>query len=42
MNLRKIPRTNEELPVIGIGTWKTFDVASDRGRRPLADVIRHF
>jgi diketogulonate reductase-like aldo/keto reductase len=39
---RKIPSTNDELPVIGIGTWRTLDVASDRARRPLAEVIRHF
>ncbi len=28
MITRKIPRTNEELPVIGMGTWKTFDPSS--------------
>jgi len=32
----------EQLPVIGLGTWKTFDVASDRARRPLAEVARRF
>jgi diketogulonate reductase-like aldo/keto reductase len=26
MNTRPIPRTGEELPVIGLGTWQTFDV----------------
>lgn len=32
----------EQLPRIGLGTWKTFDVASDRARRPLANVVRRF
>ena len=32
----------KEIPVIGMGTWKTFDVASDRARRPLAEVMRRF
>lgn len=37
MNTRPIPRTGEHLPVIGMGTWQTFDVA---GAPPaLADVI---
>ena len=42
MEQRKIPKTNEDLPVIGLGTWRTFDVASDRARRPLAEVARRF
>lgn len=37
MNTRPIPRTGEQLPVIGMGTWQTFDVT---GTPPaLADVI---
>lgn len=31
MHTRKIPSTGEALPVIGLGTWQTFDVGSDRG-----------
>ncbi|HEY8132757.1 MAG TPA: aldo/keto reductase [Thermoanaerobaculia bacterium] len=42
MHLRKIPRSGEELSVIGLGTWKTFDIASERGRRPLIEVVERF
>src|SRR5689334_5458432 len=27
---RAIPKSNEQLPVIGLGTWQTFDVGADR------------
>jgi len=27
---RPIPKSGEMLPVIGLGTWQTFDVANDR------------
>jgi diketogulonate reductase-like aldo/keto reductase len=38
---RPIPRTGELLPVIGLGTWQTFDVGSSPGERaPLAEVLR--
>ena len=30
---RKIPKTGEELPVIGIGTWENFDVGAKDSRR---------
>ena len=41
MQRRKIPATGEELPVIGCGTWQTFDVgASPAERAPLAEVLR--
>jgi diketogulonate reductase-like aldo/keto reductase len=41
MQTRPIPSTNEPLPVIGCGTWQTFDVgASARERAPLAEVLR--
>lgn len=30
MLTRPIPRTKEPLPVVGIGTWQTFDVGNDR------------
>jgi diketogulonate reductase-like aldo/keto reductase len=41
MLTRPIPRTGELLPVIGLGTWQTFDVA-DVNSRPLAEVLRKF
>ena len=38
---RPIPRTSESLPVIGLGTWQTFDVGrSESERAPLRDVLR--
>ncbi|PJZ69818.1 aldo/keto reductase [Leptospira perolatii] len=40
---RNIPRTNEPIPVIGLGTWQTFDVASSPGAlAPLNEVISEF
>ncbi len=30
MIIRKIPSSGEELPVVGIGTWKAFDVSQDQ------------
>lgn len=41
MHRRKIPSTGEDLPVIGCGTWQTFDVGSSAAERaPLAEVLR--
>lgn len=41
--LRSIPSSGEKLPVIGLGTWQTFDVGSLFGaRRPLEDVLSAF
>ena len=41
MNRRIIPSSNEEIPVIGLGTWQTFDVGvSDREREPLKEVLK--
>jgi diketogulonate reductase-like aldo/keto reductase len=38
---RKIPSTGESLPVIGLGTWQTFDVGADQGQRAvLRDVLK--
>ncbi len=38
---RKIPSTGENLPVVGVGTWQTFDVgASDSERQPLLNVLQ--
>jgi len=39
---RKIPKSDEEIPLIGMGTWRTFDIASDRARKPLIEVVRRF
>lgn len=35
---RPIPGTQESLPVVGVGTWQTFDVAPD-GFGPLREVL---
>ncbi|MFP2906189.1 aldo/keto reductase [Pyxidicoccus sp. 3LFB2] len=43
MLTRPIPSTGEALPVIGLGTWQTFDVgAAASERAPLAEVLRRF
>lgn len=40
---RPIPSTREILPVIGIGTWQTFDVGSAAAERaPLEEVLQAF
>src|SRR5437870_9721681 len=40
---RPIPRTGEWLPVVGLGTWQTFDVGSAESERaPRREVIREF
>jgi aryl-alcohol dehydrogenase-like predicted oxidoreductase len=40
---RTIPRTGETLPVIGLGTWQTFDVpAQESAGAPLKAVLREF
>jgi len=38
MLTRTIPSSGEALPVIGLGTWQTFDVGAG-GRAPLDDVL---
>jgi diketogulonate reductase-like aldo/keto reductase len=41
MNLRKIPSSGGMLPVVGCGTWRTFDVGSKPDdRAPLAEVLK--
>jgi len=41
MHQRKIPSSNEMLPVIGCGTWRTFDVGGKpEDRAPLAEVLK--
>ena len=43
MLTRKIPSTGEALPVIGMGTWQTFDVGrSSTDRDPLREVLQAF
>lgn len=40
---KPIPRTGEDLPIIGLGTWQTFDVGLNRpAREPLKAVLRDF
>jgi diketogulonate reductase-like aldo/keto reductase len=41
MHTRIIPSSGAALPVIGVGTWKGFDVGADSGQRAqLAEVLR--
>ena len=41
MQTRPIPVSGEGLPVVGCGTWQTFDVGTAPGvRAPLAEVLR--
>lgn len=41
MDTRAIPRTGEALPVIGVGTWRSFDVGrGEKARAPLGNVLR--
>jgi len=43
MHARPIPSGGQSLPVIGIGTWQTFDVGGDAAARaPLKEVLRLF
>jgi diketogulonate reductase-like aldo/keto reductase len=42
INKRIIPSTGEQIPVIGLGTWQTFDVSDgDSGREPLKAVLQN-
>jgi diketogulonate reductase-like aldo/keto reductase len=41
MNTRPIPRTNEAIPMVGLGTWQAFDVDA-AGRAPLVEVVKQF
>ncbi|HEX3520828.1 MAG TPA: aldo/keto reductase, partial [Stellaceae bacterium] len=41
MMTRPMPSTGEPMPVIGLGTWRAFDVGSNEtGRRPLRQVLQ--
>src|SRR4051794_9601407 len=43
INKRLIPKTKEELPTVGLGTWQTFDVGSSASeRKPIDEVLRTF
>ena len=43
LHSRKIPKTGKTLPVIGMGTWQTFDVApSPAALEPLRSVLEVF
>jgi aryl-alcohol dehydrogenase-like predicted oxidoreductase len=43
MLMRPIPSSGEKLPVIGLGTWRTFDVdLTSDNRRQLGDVLSLF
>lgn len=39
---RQVPSTGERLPVVGLGTWLTFDVTDSASRRVRGDVLRAF
>ena len=40
LHMRAIPSSGEALPVVGLGTWQTFDVRGDSAT--LAEVLRRF
>lgn len=43
MHARPIPASGESMPVIGLGTWQTFDVGSSaEARAPRREVLREF
>jgi diketogulonate reductase-like aldo/keto reductase len=40
--VRPIPSSGERIPVIGLGTWRTFDVGGTAERAPLREVLQRF
>src|SRR3954467_5836107 len=41
MNTRPIPRTKEQLPTVGLGTWQAFDV-DPKHRSAQVEVVKQF
>ncbi len=40
---RAIPRNGDSIPIIGLGTWQTFDVGeAESARAPLREVLKRF
>ena len=39
---RAVPATGERIPVVGLGTWITFDVNDEKARRVRGDVLQAF
>src|SRR5688500_16665052 len=40
---RPVPSSGENVPAIGLGTWRTFDVGTETGARaPLREVLQQF
>src|SRR4051794_9355070 len=43
LHTKPIPSSGEAIPVVGLGTWITFNVGRDRqGRQQCAEVMRAF
>jgi diketogulonate reductase-like aldo/keto reductase len=43
LHTRRIPSSGEAIPVIGLGTWQTFDVGTAAAERaPLEEVLKTF
>ena len=44
VNVRPVPASGERIPVVGLGTWLTFDVGAEEtpARRARGDVLRAF
>ncbi len=43
IHTRAIPKSKEQLPVVGLGTWQTFDVGTGAAaRKPIAEVLKLF
>jgi len=40
--LRKIPRTGETIPAIGLGTYLTFDLLPGQAREHIGEIMRRF
>jgi diketogulonate reductase-like aldo/keto reductase len=39
---RAIPASGEQIPAVGLGTWRTFDVGGSADRAPLREVLQRF